>query len=621
VSKLILHIGRHKTGTTAIQQFLVRNPALLKANGYCFPDHGGTGFGHHDLAGALIKKNMQLSGKTEGETLSEIRRLLSRLISGNKLTPIISSEAFQNCDPKLVRAALSAYDVKVVMYLREPVSYLISSYTQKVHATDYIGTIEQYADSVFQSSYKAFIDAWCDAFDSRNVSIKIYSRDELVKQDIVLDFCESVLGIDNQIVSAVYERSSTNKSLTNSLLAFKLWVNRFGSMKASHSRLLYIRLEDLALVDNSGPPGVSDELIRKIETRTRSENNEIARGCLSRPELFAPYERPSIARTTRVGFKNLALVRRNLIALEPRLAHSLPGGPQLVRSYRLDAVRGGLYQRMPLKRDYLPVRYFGYTSDNYTWDLKKDFVVTDNNRPIINMNYPLHGRVKAGLTRFSGTSSDAGGSGFKSVRFCIRCNKSGEWYNFETGAFAGASGNGATSAMLSNTTKRQTDWSCVIPVPVGNYSVGIKSFNNAGKSSPWEFKRFSVFSDIRCPEVVVAIPFGTTVAAGNCKITGTASDKSGSGFRFVRLCIRDRVSKQWYNFNNDSFSGAIGNGAVSATLFNTLQHSTDWSYSVSLPSGEYTLCIKVFNCEGLASAWLHRPFTVVDGTVLHSTPA
>ena len=107
--KLILHIGRHKTGTTAIQRFLYGNPELLRANGYCYPDHGAIGFGHHDIAGALIKKNMELSEISDNEAVNKIRELIAGLVKGKKGIPIISSEAFQNCDPKLVRAALSAY--------------------------------------------------------------------------------------------------------------------------------------------------------------------------------------------------------------------------------------------------------------------------------------------------------------------------------------------------------------------------------------------------------------------------------------------------------------------------------------------------------------------------------
>lgn len=609
--KLILHIGRHKTGTTAIQRFLYGNPELLRANGYCYPDHGAIGFGHHDIAGALIKKNMELSEISDNEAVNKIRELIAGLVKGKKGIPIISSEAFQNCDPKLVRAALSAYEVNVIVYLREPVSYLLSSYTQKVHATNYTGTVEQYTNSTPLNSYKQFIKEWSDAFGS-NVYVHIYSRDHLLKRDIVLDFCESALGIDHQIVSALYQSSSTNKSLSNSLLRFKLWVNQFDAMKESHSRLLYVRLEELALTDKSGPVLISDELIKDIEDRTTSGNNEISIERFSRPLLFEPYSKPPVGSCGRVGFEDIALVRKNLITLEPCLAQSLPRAPQLAKSYRLGVNRFGSGSKGPKWRNYVKTRKIRSTGENYTWNFRKGLIKADIHRPTIDIDYPLHGRIVAGRSSFSGTSSDAGESGFKFVRICVYSHDLGQWYNFESNTFSSTIGNGATAARLTNTTKNSTDWSCVVSLPVGSYSVRVKAFNNAGNNSPWELKRFSVVSDLRCPEVTIENPLIGSITTKNRYISGFAFDNGGSGFRFVRLCIRDKNTNQWFNFDNEKFGGAVGNGAVSAVLSNTSKNSTSWSYKVCLPIGDYSLGVRVFNNEGMASAWIHTSFTVVE---------
>ena len=39
LKKLILHIGVHKTGSTAIQSFLYRNNTLLNEQGFYMPDY------------------------------------------------------------------------------------------------------------------------------------------------------------------------------------------------------------------------------------------------------------------------------------------------------------------------------------------------------------------------------------------------------------------------------------------------------------------------------------------------------------------------------------------------------------------------------------------------------
>lgn len=42
-NRIILHIGTPKTGTTAIQRFLIENESLLQQNGYSYPRLPGKG--------------------------------------------------------------------------------------------------------------------------------------------------------------------------------------------------------------------------------------------------------------------------------------------------------------------------------------------------------------------------------------------------------------------------------------------------------------------------------------------------------------------------------------------------------------------------------------------------
>lgn len=53
--KLYLHIGTHKTGTTALQVFLSKNDRRLQDTGFLFPKSGriGTFSGQHNIAWEL----------------------------------------------------------------------------------------------------------------------------------------------------------------------------------------------------------------------------------------------------------------------------------------------------------------------------------------------------------------------------------------------------------------------------------------------------------------------------------------------------------------------------------------------------------------------------------------
>ena len=60
--RVFLHIGAPKTGTTFLQDVLVRNKAALRANGVLYPGRNGT----HVMA-ALDLRNLEFKGHRYAE--------------------------------------------------------------------------------------------------------------------------------------------------------------------------------------------------------------------------------------------------------------------------------------------------------------------------------------------------------------------------------------------------------------------------------------------------------------------------------------------------------------------------------------------------------------------------
>ncbi|MBN9022024.1 MAG: hypothetical protein J0H08_08010, partial [Rhizobiales bacterium] len=91
---VVLHIGTHKTGTTAIQRFAAANRAKLRARGLWYPSYDEiklfVHYGHHHVSHAIANEN--------GNRLSldETRRFLDHVVAKKRPgeTLLISAEPF-----------------------------------------------------------------------------------------------------------------------------------------------------------------------------------------------------------------------------------------------------------------------------------------------------------------------------------------------------------------------------------------------------------------------------------------------------------------------------------------------------------------------------------------------
>lgn len=220
---VILHIGRHKSGTSALQNFFIHNKKFLSEKGYCYPEKFLRGAGHHLLAEPLSNRNIKGLSENELEfNINELAISLDTCLQDDKVY-IISSEAFQNVPPKVVRKIFpsSRYNVTVFCYFREQVAYLASAYNQKIHATFYDQDIIDFERNVFSADYFNFAKGWAKYFPS--FKFGVYERDQLVGSDIVEDFFSKLGHCD---LSGCVFPAINNPSLSNELLAYKLQINR-----------------------------------------------------------------------------------------------------------------------------------------------------------------------------------------------------------------------------------------------------------------------------------------------------------------------------------------------------------------------------------------------------------
>jgi len=228
---LILHIGRHKCGTSALQQYLNRSCQTLISKSICYPITGrGKKVAHHELANLLnpkrgIKANLIIQTKNKFEKEVE-----------NYETIILSSEAFSNIqNTKLVKEFFSNFQITTVCYYREILDYFVSAYSQRIQATNYASTFDQF-NITTSISYQTFEDRWVQISD--NYIKRYFHRPYLYNSDIVHDFFQviKVELVDNGNFDSV------NKSIGGNLLYSKILINK---LELNHNNL-YNKLGKLA---------------------------------------------------------------------------------------------------------------------------------------------------------------------------------------------------------------------------------------------------------------------------------------------------------------------------------------------------------------------------------------
>ena len=126
--KIIIHIGPHKTGTTAIQKCLLESSEFLSSKGIFYPDMDIIQYGHHSLA---IKVRNRLYSDADLYIKSMIRNSESM----NSNTILLSSEIFSTLrgnNLKKLHELIKHLNVEIVYNQRNPIRQIYSWWQEEV---------------------------------------------------------------------------------------------------------------------------------------------------------------------------------------------------------------------------------------------------------------------------------------------------------------------------------------------------------------------------------------------------------------------------------------------------------------------------------------------------------
>ena len=337
--QVYLHIGGEKTGTTTLQHFLTRNASELQRAGYYYPcetnnicfDNGA----HFPVAACLISERTDFVSEERQHDLPFVLGALAEAVSATKRPIILSCEHFSSRlsrtrQLETLRDALSADEIKVIYYIREPSDLALAAWSTRIFfgeklkfSTDDVTPENRYFNHL------ETLNLWGSVFGEQNLIVREYNRASLAEGDIRKDFC-ALLGI--QTAPMEFEEDQ-NRSLDAQRLQVLRYINcalsEFRESEVEWRRAQNIR----QLISTHIPSGgqltalMSDQQRTLTKSRFATVNSEISQryfgGRLSRdwfPDCTVPkadlrhhpdIDLLSALRETVIRVADASMVRKN----------------------------------------------------------------------------------------------------------------------------------------------------------------------------------------------------------------------------------------------------------------------------------------------------------------------
>jgi len=226
---LYIHIGTHKTGSTALQSFLTINQRKLQEYGVVFP---GQSKDHYFVTKELREQERPyLDEKTHiFKIFSEIKNYLEKSNSC-----IISSEGFCESDkillPRLIdtiRFFAIDVEIKIIVFLRPQVSWFESSYQQIVKdlVARSIRLFNEYVkmDYIYEyCDYNSHLNLWANYFGKDNIIVIPYDPMQH-KAKLFTDLLRAIDVSDNLVLKNPPPQK-TNIGLAVPTIEFLRWLN------------------------------------------------------------------------------------------------------------------------------------------------------------------------------------------------------------------------------------------------------------------------------------------------------------------------------------------------------------------------------------------------------------
>ena len=206
-----VHIGKHKTGTTTIQNFMAKNYEILKEKGFVFAKSATFNNQHLPFVNTLnyladahedIKLNYE-----DNWVFKAFKKEINE--NPNKIF-IFSSEGFslrsnREKSVKILKEMLKKLgftEIKIIIYLRNQADSMVSVSSQNIkhgHHPEYKTPANNNSNNIFFDkniffNYKQAVSNYLNTFGKENLIVKLFDKNEFYEGDLIKDFLH-ILGL------------------------------------------------------------------------------------------------------------------------------------------------------------------------------------------------------------------------------------------------------------------------------------------------------------------------------------------------------------------------------------------------------------------------------------------
>lgn len=191
MTRLYLHVGIHKTGSTAFQSAHNQRRERLREYGITYLTAGLENGNHRRLADSIPRND------GSGESDCEIwRSAVEEITAAPQDACVISSENFDRLECNQVRwlsCKLKDIDTTIVVYLRPQAKLLVSQYNQQIKEGYIRQSLEAFIDSTVARrprwlDFPTLLGPWMTWFGSERVKVRVAEADRLEGGSVVEDF-------------------------------------------------------------------------------------------------------------------------------------------------------------------------------------------------------------------------------------------------------------------------------------------------------------------------------------------------------------------------------------------------------------------------------------------------